>query len=120
MRIFLTFASEQQNVADSILLALRNRGHEVFFSHDDLPPGESFDARIQKAIAKTDLLVFLVSPESVTKGRYTLTELSFARDQWPSPRGRVPCRRPRCCENRPSYDQPRSRARAISASGPKS
>ena len=89
MRIFLTFASEQQDVADSILLALRNRGHEVFFSHDDLPPGESFDARIQKAIARSDLLIFLVSPESVTKGRYTLTELAFARDQWPSPRGRV-------------------------------
>ena len=89
MRIFLTFASEQQDVADSILLALRNRGHEVFFSHDDLPPGESFDARIQKAIARSDLLIFLVSPESVSKGRYTLTELSFAREQWPSPRGRV-------------------------------
>ena len=89
MRIFLTFASEQQDVADSILLALRNRGHEVFFSHDDLPPGESFDGRIQKAIARSDLLVFLVSPESVMKGRYTLTELAFARDQWPSPRGRV-------------------------------
>jgi hypothetical protein len=89
MRIFLTFASEQQEVADAILLALRNRGHEVFFSHDDLPPGESFDARIQKAIARSDLLIFLVSPECVTRGRYTLTELSFARDQWPSPRGRV-------------------------------
>ena len=89
MRIFLTFASEQQGVADAILLALRNRGHEVFFSHDDLPPGESFDARIQKAIARSDLLIFLVSPECVTRGRYTLTELSFARDQWPSPRGRV-------------------------------
>ena len=89
MRIFLTFASEQQDVADSILLALRNRGHEVFFSHDDLPPGESFDARIQKAIARSDLLIFLVSPELVTKGRYTLTELAFAREQWPSPRGRV-------------------------------
>jgi hypothetical protein len=89
MRIFLTFASEQQDVADSILLALRNRGHEVFFSHDDLPPGVSFDARIQKAIARSDLLIFLVSPQSVTKGRYTLTELSFAREQWPSPRGRV-------------------------------
>ena len=56
MRIFLTFASEQQEVADAILLALRNRGHDVFFSHDDLPPGESFDARIQKAIARSDLL----------------------------------------------------------------
>jgi hypothetical protein len=36
------------DIAESILLALRNRGHEVFFSHDDLPPAGSFDLRIQK------------------------------------------------------------------------
>jgi len=89
MRIFLTFASEQNDIAESIQLALRNRGHQVFFSHDDLPPGESFDERIQKAIGDCELLVFLVSPQSVAKGRYTLTELAFARGQWRSPRGRV-------------------------------
>src|SRR5262249_31407978 len=44
---------------------------------------------IQKAIRTSDLLVFLISPESVTKGRYTLTELSFARQQWRAPRGHV-------------------------------
>jgi TIR domain len=89
MRIFLTFASEQRDIAESILLALRNRGHDVFFSHDDLPSGDSFDTRIEKAIGKSDLLVFLVSPESIAKGRYTLTELAFARDRWRSPKGRV-------------------------------
>jgi TIR domain-containing protein len=89
MRIFLTFASEQNDIAESIQLALRNRGHRVFFSHDDLPPGESFDERIQKSIGECDLLVFLISPQSVAKGRYTLTELAFARGRWRSPRGRV-------------------------------
>ena len=89
MRIFLTFASEQNDIAESIQLALRNRGHQVFFSHDDLPPGESFDERIQKSIGECELLVFLISPQSVAKGRYTLTELAFARSQWRSPRGRV-------------------------------
>jgi hypothetical protein len=89
MRIFLTFASEQNEIAESIQLALRNRGHQVFFSHDDLPPGESFDERIQKSIGECELLVFLISPQSVAKGRYTLTELAFARSQWRSPRGRV-------------------------------
>ena len=89
MRIFLTFASEQNDIAESIQLALRNRGHQVFFSHDDLPPGESFDERIQKSIGECELLVFLISPQSVAKGRYTLTELAFARSRWRSPRGRV-------------------------------
>jgi hypothetical protein len=89
MQIFLSFASEQQDVADSIVLALRERGHEVFFSHDGLPPGSSFNDRIQTALARSDLLIFLISPESVTKGRYTLTELAFARAQWRSPKNRV-------------------------------
>jgi hypothetical protein len=78
-----------KDIAESIQLALRNRGHQVFFSHDDLPPGESFDERIQKAIGECEMLVFLVSPQSVAKGRYTLTELAFARGRWRSPRGRV-------------------------------
>jgi hypothetical protein len=34
-------------------------------------------------------LIFLISPESVTKGRYTLTGLAFARDRWRSPRDRL-------------------------------
>jgi hypothetical protein len=55
------------------------------FSHDDLPPGDSFDMRVESAISKSDFMVFLISPESVTKGRYTLTELGFARSKWPNP-----------------------------------
>jgi hypothetical protein len=89
MQIFLSFASEQRELAEPILLALRDRGHKVFFSHDDLPAGASFDARIQKAVQGSDLMVFLVSPEAVTKGRYTMTELAFARDRWPNPNGRI-------------------------------
>jgi hypothetical protein len=89
MRIFLSFASEQRELAEPILLALRDRGHTVFFSHDDLPAGGSFDMRIQRAVQESDLMIFLVSPEAVTKGRYTLTELTFARDRWPNPNGRI-------------------------------
>jgi hypothetical protein len=89
MRIFLSFASEQKALADAVALALRESGNTIFFSQDDLPPGDSFDVRIQKAIEQSDLMVFLISPEAITKGRYTLTELAFARDRWPTPRGRV-------------------------------
>ena len=37
----------------------------------------------------SDALVFLVSPDSVAAGSYTLTELKFARERWPDPSGRV-------------------------------
>jgi TIR domain len=89
MRIFLSFASEHEQVAEAILLALRDRGHSVFFSKDDLPPAETYDARIQRGVQASDFMIYLVSPESVTRGRYTLTELSFARQRWPNPNGHL-------------------------------
>jgi hypothetical protein len=89
MRIFLSYASERRDIAEPIALALRNQGHRVFFDRDDLPPGASYDDRIRDAIAASHLLVFLISPESVADGRYTLTELAVARRRWASPRDRV-------------------------------
>lgn len=89
MRIFLSFPSELESTADQIAQSLRNRDYDVFFSHDDLPPGDSFDMRVESAISKSDFMVFLISPESVTRGRYTLTEMGFARSKWPNPSLRV-------------------------------
>jgi hypothetical protein len=89
LQIFISFASEQREAAELIAVAVRERGCKVFFSRDTLPAAESFDVRIEQAVKSSDLFVFLLSPESVTKGKYTLTELSFAREQWDSPDGHV-------------------------------
>ena len=89
MRIFVSYAREQHEVADRIALGLRNEGHTVFFDHDALSPGEDFDAKIREELAESQLFVFLISPDSVAPGGYTLTELGLARQRWPSPRGRV-------------------------------
>jgi hypothetical protein len=61
----------------------------VFRDRSALPPGESFDARIRAAVEESDLFVFLITPESVSPGRYTLTELKFAEQRWTHPAGRV-------------------------------
>ena len=53
------------------------------------PPAESFDQKIERAVKRSDVFAFLISPDSVAQGRYTLTELSFARRKWPNPSGRV-------------------------------
>ena len=89
VRIFVCFASEQRNDAELIAVSLRARGHAVFFSKDTLPVAESFDERIEKAVIAADLLIFLVSPQSIARGNYTLTELAYARAKWPNPSGRV-------------------------------
>jgi hypothetical protein len=105
MRIFLSFPSELESTADQIAQSLRNRDYDVFFSHDDLPAGDSFDMRVEAAILKSDFMVFLISPESVTRGRYTLTEMGFARSKWPNPSMRVlpVMAAPTPLENVPNY-----------------
>lgn len=84
MQIFLSYASERRPVADTLALALRERGHSVFFDRDDLNPGEGYSSRIEQSIKDSDLMIFLISPESVQPGRFTVTELAIARKYWRS------------------------------------
>jgi TIR domain len=89
MNVFLCYASEDHDVAERVQLALAGAGFAVFFDEQSLPPGSDFQARIQEAIAQSDLFVFLITASSVARGRFTLTELQLAREKWPHPGGRV-------------------------------
>lgn len=89
MKIFVSYAGEDRSVADELAVRLRTEKHTVFLDRDDLPDGEAYDNRIREAIADCDLYLFLVSPASIKSGHYTLTELKFAREQFPNPRGHV-------------------------------
>ncbi|HEY7444561.1 MAG TPA: toll/interleukin-1 receptor domain-containing protein, partial [Vicinamibacterales bacterium] len=85
----MSYASEQKADAEAVAFSLRSRGHMVFFDRDDLPEGTSYDDRIAAAVDRSDLMIFLISPAAVAEGRYTLTELRFARYKWRHPGGRV-------------------------------
>ncbi|HEU4525507.1 MAG TPA: toll/interleukin-1 receptor domain-containing protein, partial [Gemmatimonadales bacterium] len=89
MRIFLSYARERLSEAQQVDAALEAEGHEVFFARDSIGAGTPFGRTIREAVAASDLFVFLVSPESVEPGSYCLTELGFAREQWPRPADRV-------------------------------
>ena len=89
MRAFLSYASEHRDLATRLALGLRNLGVETFLDRDTLPPGESFDDRISSAIGRSDVFIFLISPEAVARGAYTLTELGIAEKRWPRPSGSV-------------------------------
>jgi hypothetical protein len=89
MKIFLAYAATDKTAAESVAFSLRSRGHKVFLDRDDLPAGGSYDQQIERAVKASDIFVFLISPDSVTEGRYTLTELSFAREKWPDPNDHV-------------------------------
>jgi formylglycine-generating enzyme required for sulfatase activity len=89
MKLFLSYASQDRAAAMAIETALRESGHDVFFDRDDLPPGEEFHTRIRQAIAQSDLLIFLLSPDSVDAGSYTLTELEIAESAWKRASGKL-------------------------------
>ena len=67
----------------------RGEGHRVFFDRADLTDGGPYNEPLREGIEACDLLVFLVSPESVQPGRYTLTEVGLAEKKWPAPAGHV-------------------------------
>jgi|SRR5882672_523611 len=87
--VFLSYSSEQSETATRIELSLKEDGHSVFRDRSSLPAGEGYDTRIRAAVEDCEVFVFLVSRESVSQGRYTLTELGFAEQRWRSPSGHV-------------------------------
>jgi len=89
VKIFLSYPSAHKETAASINYELQAGGHDVFFDKEDLPAGHSYNERIRTAIENSDLFIFLITPESIASGRYTLTELKIASRKWPTPAGRV-------------------------------
>jgi hypothetical protein len=89
MKVFLSYASEYKTVAEEVALALAGAGHEVIFDQSWLKPGDDYNARIRDAFDQVDAVIFLITPEAVQPGSYTLSELRFARERWPHPAQRV-------------------------------
>lgn len=89
MRIFISYAREQIDIADRIAVGLAQEGHDVFFDRDDLPPGEGYDREIRRRIHAAHLFLCLVSPDSLDPDSYAVTELDVARRHWPNPSGSV-------------------------------
>jgi hypothetical protein len=89
MRVFVSYASEQHDLAKRIALALHDVAREVFFDRHALAAGEEFNASIRRAVLRSDVFVFLASRDALRAGAYPLTELGIAERRWPHPAGRV-------------------------------
>ena len=89
MKIFLSYASQDREIAQSIHHALLEQGRDVFFDREDLPPGEEFHNQIRRAVEDSDLFVFLVSENSIDAGSYTLNELDIAEKALKQASGRL-------------------------------
>ncbi len=89
MNIFLSYPSETRPKVEDVAASLRAENHEVFFDEDELAPGRTYNDLIRNAIRECDLFVFFITPGSVEKGRYTLSELLFASNRWSNPVNRI-------------------------------
>ena len=89
MKIFLSYASQDREIAQSIHRALLEQGHDVFFDREDLLPGEEFHIQIRRTIEGSNLFVFLVSENSIDAGSYTLNELDIAEKALKQASGRL-------------------------------
>jgi tetratricopeptide (TPR) repeat protein len=90
VRIFISYSSKHQDICDRLQLALEADGrHKVFVDRSELTPGRPFDETLRKGIEDCDLLIFLISPESVAPGSYALAEMGIAKRRWRHPGGHV-------------------------------
>jgi hypothetical protein len=88
-RVFICFASEHRTLAEAIALRLKGDGFSVFVDRLSLGKGEEYDRRIREELSRCDLLIFLISPESIEPGSYCRTELALAESRWPHPHDKV-------------------------------
>lgn len=85
MKVFISYAKEQKELAQNIELALTGAGITTFFDQHDLTPSDEFYTTIRTAIRKSDLFLFIASREALAQNAYTLTELNIAQKKWPHP-----------------------------------
>lgn len=89
MRLFISYSSSRHELCDRLRLALEAEGHIVFADRADLRAGEGYHETLREAIQGAECFIFLISPEAVEPGSYTLAELSIAEQQWRQPAGHV-------------------------------
>lgn len=89
MKLFISYPSDQKDLAERLRLALEAEDHEVFTDRAELKEGEPYHEALRDAIERADAFVFFITPRAVAPGSYALTELDIAQRRWRTPGGRV-------------------------------
>jgi hypothetical protein len=80
LRIFISYASEDVALAATVAEVLESHGHDVWFDRRRLIPGQDWDLEIREAIRRTEAVIVLISPRSVSKIGYVQKEMRSALD----------------------------------------
>lgn len=84
MRIYIAFANPDERLAQSLATSLTSDGHTV------LHPTQSVTAQgPARALARSDFMVFLVSPDSIAPGCQYLSDLLLFQKRWRTAHQRI-------------------------------
>jgi len=80
LSVFLCHASQDKEFVRSLYEKLTERNADPWLDEKKLLPGQKWDAEIKKAVKLSDVVVVLLSTNSVSKVGYVQKELKFALD----------------------------------------
>src|ERR1051325_1471461 len=76
MKGFISHSAQDQKLADSVRERLRTEGHQVWDPERDLLPGDNWLTKTGRALANSDAVIFLLSPEGA-KSPNILKEIEY-------------------------------------------
>ena len=77
MKVFLSYAESDREVAKEIASRLEEAGHVVWSADEALFPGENAALEAGKALKKSEAMVVLISPQAM-KSSWVRREIEFA------------------------------------------
>ena len=78
MKIFVSYSHQDASVAEKIASELKRCGHDVFLDIHQLDVGDIFNRKLKQAIDRSDIFVFLASPNSLRQNCWARRELDLA------------------------------------------
>lgn len=77
MKVFLSYAPKDRSWARKLASRLEAEGLQVWFGERELLPGDNWAIRAGEALAKSDAMVVLLSPDSV-ESPWVRNEIQYA------------------------------------------
>lgn len=77
MKVFLSYARHDRDLAAKVVSQLELKGHKVWDPERELLPGDEWTGYLKKALADSEAMVVLLSPESA-ESRWVSYELEYA------------------------------------------
>ena len=94
MKVFVSYSSEYQDLAEKISTTLRQivvggLPVTVFFDRSNLRAGQGFAGKIEDQVKSSDLMIVLMSEETFDTGSYVINEIEYAKKKWSDPSGHL-------------------------------